>query len=608
VVYVNDSGNVGVRTATPEHELDVMGTVSMDGFKLLSDTSYGHVLTSDSSGTGTWQPPVADGHSLDSPSGFYEDVVYVDNNGSVGVGTTDPGGALHVYGDKNAQVILTIENPNTGSASGERISFKDENGDICAIVAHDDDYSYPNQLRIFNNRPGGTIALMGGPVGINESYPETWLDVGGTAQVTGFKMPTGAANGYVLKSSADGTGSWQPSAVGDGHSLDAVDGDPVDVVYVDEYGYVGVGMDPDMKLDIHEASASYCYLRLTTSGTGTGFYDGTRLFVGPGGHAKLLNYEAAVLEFGTDGDTRMTIDSGGKVGIGAYSPVDRLHIHLPGIGNAFSRFTNNTTGSTINDGFHVGIDEDGDAKIQSMENRHLSIGTNGTETIRITANGNVGVGTYIPAQRLHVQGDAAVWTRIQATGVNSTAGIDVANDVGSWEIDIRGDLSDAFVIRDNTPGTDVLTINQDGEVGLGTVGPVDQLHVHEGAAGHACFQRWTNSGTGAGASDGFKVGIDADGHAYLHNYENTAMRFGTNNSVKMIIKSGGNVGIGDDDPKAKLAVEGLARIENIGAWPSAGEGMELAYNPDLDRGYIQVYDREGTGSWGELYMGGGQNT
>jgi hypothetical protein len=71
----------------------------------------------------------------------------------------------------------------------------------------------------------------------------------------------------------------------------------------------------------------------------------------------------------------------------------------------------------------------------------------------------------------------------------------------------------------------------------------------------------------------------------------------------MIIKSGGNVGIGDLDPKVKLAVEGVVRVQDD-AWPGGGKGMELAYNPDLERGYIQVFDR-GMGTWGQLYLGGG---
>lgn len=52
-----------------------------------------------------------------------------------------------------------------------------------------------------------------------------------------------------------------------------------------------------------------------------------------------------------------------------------------------------------------------------------------------------------------------------------------------------------------------------------------------------------------------------------------------------------------------LYVNGLARVERY-SWPSAGEGLELAYNPYINKGYIQVYDRNYR-SWGSLYLGNG---
>lgn len=55
-----------------------------------------------------------------------------------------------------------------------------------------------------------------GRVGIGIIDPQYRLDVDGTIQMTGFRMPTGAVNGYVLTSDANGVGTWQPISGGSG--------------------------------------------------------------------------------------------------------------------------------------------------------------------------------------------------------------------------------------------------------------------------------------------------------------------------------------------------------------------------------------------------------
>ncbi|MGB8657621.1 MAG: hypothetical protein WCE90_07530 [Candidatus Zixiibacteriota bacterium] len=52
-------------------------------------------------------------------------------------------------------------------------------------------------------------------VGIGTTSPTERLDVAGTAQMTGFKMSTGATDGYVLTSDASGVGTWQAAGGGD---------------------------------------------------------------------------------------------------------------------------------------------------------------------------------------------------------------------------------------------------------------------------------------------------------------------------------------------------------------------------------------------------------
>jgi hypothetical protein len=53
---IRASGGVGIGTNTPSQELEVAGSVKMDGFELTAGPSVGYVLTSDATGQGTWQP------------------------------------------------------------------------------------------------------------------------------------------------------------------------------------------------------------------------------------------------------------------------------------------------------------------------------------------------------------------------------------------------------------------------------------------------------------------------------------------------------------------------------------------------------------------------
>ena len=54
-------GNVGIGTDNPSEQLDVNGTVQMTGMKMTAGASDGHVLTSDASGSASWQAPTAPG-------------------------------------------------------------------------------------------------------------------------------------------------------------------------------------------------------------------------------------------------------------------------------------------------------------------------------------------------------------------------------------------------------------------------------------------------------------------------------------------------------------------------------------------------------------------
>jgi hypothetical protein len=117
-----------------------------------------------------------------------------------------------------------------------------------------------------------------------------------------------------------------------------------------------------------------------------------------------------VIGNGFDNDNRsdaMVVMKHGGIAMGISQPAafSNLHLHDKNADMVFLRLTNTETGTSLNDGFRIGIrDADHQAQILNFENGPITLGTNSTERVRITAGGNVGIGTNTPAALLHTNG------------------------------------------------------------------------------------------------------------------------------------------------------------------------------------------------------------
>jgi hypothetical protein len=185
---------------------------------------------------------------------------------------------------------------------------------------------------------GFNVFRMTGNVGIG-TFPQYKLDVAGTAQMTGFKMPTDASDGYVLTSDASGIGTWEAEAGGiDGSGTANYIPKFADTttlgnsVIYETGGNVGIGTtDPGIyKLDVRGDTRMRGMLRFADS-TGEVY---PHNFIGMVSHVEGTKKWLCItgIEDNTGDNLRRVGLWGGKVyldgivGIGTFYPSQRLDV------------------------------------------------------------------------------------------------------------------------------------------------------------------------------------------------------------------------------------------------------------------------------------------
>ena len=167
-------------------------------------------------------------------------------------------------------------------------------------------------------------------------------------------------------------------------------------------------------------------------------------------------------------------------------------------------------------------------------------GSFNAEHFRIKAGGNIGMGGNTnPTNVLHIKTavtNTAVAT-IESTATNSYPFLRLKNDAKEYQLTCHGGLSDAFTIYDGTSSAHRFTIAYDGDVGIGTISPVERLHVHKASA-TGPFMYITNTSTGVSASDGIQIGYDGTNTAVFKNNEPTDSVFYAGSQSFRITSSG----------------------------------------------------------------------
>tara|TARA_Y100000310_G_scaffold123792_1_gene122559 strand:+ start:83 stop:937 length:855 start_codon:yes stop_codon:yes gene_type:complete len=107
-----------------------------------------------------------------------------------------------------------------------------------------------------------------------------------------------------------------------------------------------------------------------------------------------------------------------------------------------------------------------------------SVHISGATNALITESGRVGIGTVSPGTPLDVQANESGYlARFYALAGNQNAGVLIRNGDRGYGLNVRQDLSDAFVINEAIGETDIMTFTAAGLVGIGTTSPNHTLSV-----------------------------------------------------------------------------------------------------------------------------------
>tara|TARA_B100001094_G_scaffold253969_1_gene252563 strand:+ start:40036 stop:44283 length:4248 start_codon:yes stop_codon:yes gene_type:complete len=544
-IFIEDGGNVGIGTTNPFVDLDVNGGTNTQ-LRLTASDSLGMSAVNFGDQDNAAAGRIIYSHVDDSLSFKTNNVnnrFTIDSNGNVGIGTPSPARLLSVE-DSSSNAFVSIVSKNDSRSA---IFFGDTDSDGQGRIDYDnsDDHlhfstSATERMRIDSS----------GNVGIGTTSPSEKLDISGTVKATRAKLAD-----LDIRSFTEATAG--------------VIGDLLPATNTSKFGTI-IETDPNgqMIFGIRGNDENDAFRILTKNYAASTTNEASRPY----------NYAA------------LCVESSGNVGIGTTSPEEVLHIKST---TPIIKLTD--TNTNLSSLLHA------DTGMGSLifvadstaggTNPFISFRTQGTSTaeekLRITDNGNVGIGTTTPDHQLHVAGDGyfagdSVPNIAPAAGVylgksenspshhvsivsadSENAYIDFsnttrdaigrilyANPSSSWPAGQGLSFYADYTGQNNVPD---FFIKSDGNVGIGTTTPAGTLELSSTATDVNLYMGGTPV---SGGREPWRFQSEGD---YLHIGQNKS------SFAQYMTFHGSSVGIGTTTPSQKLHVYGTTLLESSNA-------------------------------------------
>lgn len=504
--------------------------------------------------------------------------IYMTNGGNVGIGTTAPGRQLELAGPTDAYIQLTRNNTgvqatlgfNTGVTNDWLIRTDDASANLRFYSYGISDYALTLARDTGAATFKSTIASGGNiNVGSQLTFTPTEARIISGSSTIAINNNANNTNLLLINNSTGnvGIGTSSPTQKLEvGNFLDAVTNR---ITVASRYEY-----EPEFNFRLGQSGTNYDWVGAVISSGDDGNYNGKILF-----KTAVANREAPT--------TKMAIKANGNVGIGTVSPSEKLDV----LGNI--KIYNET-----------GLITDYGPLIGRYNTSQIYIGTGGSYSIikigrddgsalNVLSGGTIGIGTTSPGAKLHVVGTESRFGGvasgfISVYNANSRSGYFQANEGSDFRI--ASDINDmTFYVS----GSERVRFASGGNVGIGTTSPSEKLSVNGFSYAY-----------GAQNVSGFKYENTTAGHVVIMNANDsyaqiytvgaTPLMLGTNNTSRVYITSGGDVGIGITSPSTPLHIAKNSTYNNVSTAAfrianitSPNKGIDFGYDNTADVGFIQ---------------------